>query len=255
MRRAVLEHRIAVVIHHGMPVEDARQAFYDLNVLEVKPNAAVAIGMDQRDPATAITKRLSEESDVLRGRVHMQRRQLRRSDPELVTISGLRQAVVCTILGEPGIQVGAKPIVLDDAVDLDELADVVVALWDPILEELEDTLKPERRAETVVAAPAFLCGIGVVAHHAMPNGVRRSDVAPWTPEDVVEHLEGVIWERELADGSSPWEGIGARKVRGERKDGTPYERWTLGGPKEVGYQVARALEDAQAPDGQRIRRG
>lgn len=253
MRRAVLEHRLAVVIHHGIPVEDARQAFYDLNVLEVKPNAAVAIGMDQRDAATSITKRLIEESDVLRGKVHMQRRQLRKSDPELMTVSGLRQAVVCTILGEPGIQVGAKPVALNESTNLDELSDAVVSVWIPVLEELEDDLQPERRAETVISAPAFLCGIGVVAHHAMPDDIRRPGVEAWTPDDVVEHFEGVIWERELAGGASPWEGIGARKVRGERKDGTPYERWTLGGPKEVGYQVARALEDSQSRDGQRIR--
>ncbi len=255
LRQMVLDHRIAVIIHHGLPVEQARQAFYDLNVLEVKPNAAVAIGMDQRDPATSITKRLCDESDVLRGRVHLQRRQLRKSDPELMTISGLRQAVVCTILGEPGIQIGAKPITLNDAANIDEISDTVIAVWTPILEELEATLDPERRADVVVAAPAFLCGIGVIAHHAMPDIIRRSDVAAWTAEDVVEHLEGIIWEKELADGSSPWEGIGARKVKGERKDGTAYERWTLGGPKEVGYQVARALEEASSPDGQRVRRG
>jgi hypothetical protein len=99
---------VKTVIHHGIGMLDARQGFYDLNTREVKPNAAVAIAMDTQDLATGITRRLMEESDVLRdGGVNLQRWQLRRSDPELMTISALRTGVVTTILGASGLQVGS----------------------------------------------------------------------------------------------------------------------------------------------------
>jgi DNA sulfur modification protein DndB len=249
MRKQVLDQRIAVVIHHGIAVRAARQGFYDLNVLEVKPNAAVAIGMDSRDPATAITRTVIDATDL---KVNLRRRQLRKSDPELMTISALRQGVVCTILGEPGFQVGARPVQLDPDIDLDELRDAVVEVWTAMLEMLEEHLQPDRRGDTVLSGPAFIAAVGVIAHHAMPDGVRDPDTEGWPVEDVVEHLDGVIWDRKLADGTFPWEGIGGKRVEGER-DGVPYERFSLGGPKEVGYQIARALENAHSPEGRRIR--
>lgn len=249
MRKQLLDQRIGVVIHHGIPVRAARPGFYDLNVLEVKPNAAVAIGMDCRDPATAITRAVIDAADV---KVNLRRRQLRKSDPELMMISALRQVVVCTILGEPGFQVGARPVQLHPGIDLEGLRDAVVEVWTAILELLEENLQPDRRADTVLSGPAFIAAVGVIAHHSMPDGVRAAGTEAWTVEDVVEHLEGVIWDRKLFDGTLPWEGIGGKRVEGER-NGVPYERFSLGGPKEVGHQIARALDNPDSAEGRPIR--
>ena len=40
------------------PMEWAKQAFHDLNLLSVRPNAATAISMDMRDPLTSITRQV-----------------------------------------------------------------------------------------------------------------------------------------------------------------------------------------------------
>ena len=98
--------RVAVLIHHGKSIVEARQGFHDLNTKEVKPNAAVAISMDTRDPATGITRPVMEASDIIRDAVNLRRRQLRRTDKEKLTISALRTGIVTTILGAPGLQVG-----------------------------------------------------------------------------------------------------------------------------------------------------
>jgi hypothetical protein len=252
--------RVKVIIHHGKSSTVARQGFYDLNTREVKPNAAVAIAMDSMDIATKITRRLMEESVILEGgsRVNLQRRQLRRSDPELVTISGLRTGIVTTILGAPGLQIGSRPVEPThpalEGVDQEVLADAVVEVWTAMLEELESELTPERRAVSVVSAPSILAGLGVLAHHAVPKPPRREAVNSWTSEEVVNHLRGINWDRTYAAGhredgtivkASPWEGVAGKF--------TPSGSFSVGGPKEVGYAVADALENPGDDAGRQIR--
>jgi DNA sulfur modification protein DndB len=192
-----------------------------------------------------------DESAILSvGGVNLVRRQLRKSDPELVTISALRTGVVTTILGAPGLQVGSRPIdpnhpLLQD-VDLVELGDAVVAVWSAILEKLEDELQPDRRAKSVVSAPAVMAGLGVMANHAVPQPPRRHDAEAWSVEQVIDHLRGVTWDRIDVDGRSPWEGIAGKF--------TPSGAFSIGGPKEVGHTVAAALERPASEAGRQIRR-
>jgi len=249
---AALAARVKIVVHHGKPLTQARQGFYDLNTREVKPNAAVAIAMDSLDLATQVTRVVMDSSDVLKeGGVNLMRRQLRRSDPELLTISALRTGVVTTILGAPGLQIGSRPIdmhILDEEAGREALVNAVTEVWVGILEQLEDELQPNQRAESVAAAPAVLAGIGVVAHHAVPQPPRRDGVEEWSVEEVVEHLDGVNWKRTQAvDGreTSPWDGIAGKF--------TPSGRFSIGGPKEVGYAVAEALEGPSSAGGRQIR--
>lgn len=244
-----LSEPVAVVIHHGKPVAHAKQGFYDLNTREVKPNAAVAIAMDTLDPATQITRTLSEQSPVLKDRVNLQRRQLRARDPELVTISGLRTGVVTTILGLPGLQTGSRPIDLPEGVDPEALEAEVVDVWSAIVEALEDELQPAKRRDVVVSAPSVLAGLGVVAHHAVSSPPRPSDEDSWSVDEVVRLLEDIRWEKyvdpEDPTSRSPWDGVAGKR--------TPTGRFSIGGPKEVGYMVARAIEDPTSEAGRQIR--
>lgn len=240
----VAERKIAVVIHHGKPVDHARQAFYDLNTREVKPNTAVSIAMDTQDFATRVTRAVIESSLVIKGRVHTNRRQLRRNDRELLTISALRTGVVTTLLGGAGLQVGSRPVELPSEVDTAAAERIVVAIWTNILDLLAPALAPDVRANSVAAAPAVLAGIGVVAHHCMPSPPRRSEVGHWTSAQLLETLRNVTWARQV-EGQSPWEGIAGKT--------TPTGSFSIGGPKEVGYAVAQALEQSQSSAGQAIR--
>jgi hypothetical protein len=95
---------VSVRLHHGRSVEWARQAFHDFNALAVKPNTALAISMDQRNPLTMLALKIEAEVPQLKGRVHHSARQLGASDKQIVTISTLRTAAVTFIAGNPGIQ-------------------------------------------------------------------------------------------------------------------------------------------------------
>jgi len=244
----LLQRRVPVLIHHGKEESEARQAFYDLNTREVKPNAAVAIAMDTQDPATAITKLVAEEVDVVAGRVNLRRRQLRKRDEDVLTISALRTGIVTTILGEAGLQVGSRPVAIPEGTELEQVEHAVVEVWRAILELLEEELDPERRAEVVVSAPSVLAGIGVLAHQAMPSPPRREGT-PLTVEEVLERLNGVMWERtyenEFGAVVSPWDGIAGKF--------SPTGRFSLGGPKEVGHSVAKALGQPSSSEGRRVR--
>ena len=47
---------VAVYICHSKDRLWARQSFHDLNALGVKPNSALSIAMDARDPLTGLTR-------------------------------------------------------------------------------------------------------------------------------------------------------------------------------------------------------
>lgn len=236
---------VKVVIHHGKPMNDARQGFSDLNTREVKPSAAVAIAMDSQDFATKVTRRIIEESDVLRDKVNMQRRQLRRTDTDLLTISALRTGVVTTILGTAGLQVGSRPIpALPSETNREEVESATVEVWTAIAEALEDELQPSRRPFSVVSAPSVLAGIGAVAHHTMPVPPRDEDMTSMSIEQVLDLLDGVVWDRG-DDQTSVWDGIAGKfSAAGS---------FAVGGPKEVGHMIAEALFEISSESGKRIR--
>ncbi|HEX4806823.1 MAG TPA: DNA sulfur modification protein DndB, partial [Conexibacter sp.] len=246
---ALMQQRIAVVIHHGKEIRAARQAFYDLNTREVKPNQAIAISMDSMDPATQITRSVIEASDVVRDRVNLTRRQLRAKDEDVLTISALRTGVVTTLLGEAGLQIGARPVELPADVEFERIEAAVVDVWTAILELLEEDLEPARRPSVVVSAPSILAGIGVLAHQALPQPPRRAEVHTLSVDEVVERLATVMWEREYVGAggapASPWDGIAGKF--------TPAGRFSIGGPKEVGHAVAKSLKDIASPEGRQVR--
>ena len=94
---------VPVYICHGRDAHWARQAFHDLNTLGVKPNAALSIGMDARDPITKICREVERRVPFFSDRVNKARRQLRGSDLETVTITTLRGACVTLAKGINGV--------------------------------------------------------------------------------------------------------------------------------------------------------
>ena len=60
---------VAVYICHGFSKNWARQAFHDLNVLG-PTNAAVSLGMDARDPLTAICRQVEKRVPFFKDRVN-----------------------------------------------------------------------------------------------------------------------------------------------------------------------------------------
>ena len=90
---------VAIKVCHGRDVNWAKQVFHDLNVLGIQPNAALAIGMDNRDPLTAVARDVEANVPLFSGRVNRQSRQLKARDHEIMTINSPAGALACYACG------------------------------------------------------------------------------------------------------------------------------------------------------------
>jgi hypothetical protein len=225
---------VSVYLVHGKPSSFARQAFHDLNVLGIRPNPAVAISMDARDAVTSITREVIVRVPFFVSRVHEKRRQLRRRDPEVVTIAALRGACVTLVEGIGGVRFGARPVpVAKGRVPM--LTEVAVMWFSALAGQLGTAI--ENRDTTVAAAPAVLSALGAVGHDLV---TVDPDARPGKLQELLASIKDVDWKR-----GAQWEGIVGKF--------TSKGRLTMGGSKETAYAVYTALKDPNSAGYKKIR--
>lgn len=216
---------VAVYICHGFTKNWARQAFHDLNVLGVRPNAAVSIGMDARDPLTAIARQVEKSVPFFRDRVNKVRRQLRGADTDVVTIASLRGACITFAEGIGGVRYGSRPVMLPEEKQpavLERTTEWFQAVTEAIGPAMED------RENKLASAPSVLAAIGAMGHELLhthdPN--ERAVIRA----ELIERLRQVDWRR-----GKHWEGIAGKF--------TPKGAFSIGGSKETAYAIYGALTD------------
>ena len=220
------DKNVAVMVAHGFSKSWARQSFHDLNVLGVKPNTALGIGMDTRDPLTRIARSVEAAIPFLKGRINKARRQLRGSDNDIMTITALRGACITLAVGISGVKYGAKPMVISDA-EMPMIKAVAIE-W---LKAVTDAFGPamEDRQNKLVAAPSVLSALGAIAHdliHTDHTEARYREI-----DRLIESLRDVDWRR-----GEHWQGIAGKF--------TPRGVFSIGGSKETAYAVYEALADS-----------
>ena len=226
---------VPVLICHGKRLEWARQVFHDLNLLAVRPNAAVGIGMDQRDPLTHAARIVEEKVPFFTDRVNKSRRQLRKSDKEVVTVTSLRGACITLAEGISGVKFGARSVpVSAERIPRIELAAVE---WFTALTELVGSAM-EDRERTVAGAPAVLAALGAIGHNlvAITDKTLRSEELARS----LTRLSGVNWNK-----GKHWEGIAGKF--------TPKGEFSIGGPKETAHAIYAALTDLSSAGHERVR--
>lgn len=220
---------VAIYLCHGRDKLWARQAFHDLNTLGVRPNAALSIGMDARDPLTRVCRDVERHVPFFKDRVNKVRRQLRSTDADIVTITALRGACVTLAKGINGVQYGARPVPIDDA----KLSAVEAAAvdWFTALTEVIGVAM-EDRENKLAAAPSVLAALGAVGNPLVEiqNEIDRKARA----RQLAASLGNVKWER-----GKRWEGIAGKF--------TPKGAFAVGGAKETAYAVFSALTDPNDP--------
>lgn len=224
---------VPTLVAHGRTEDWARQTFHDVNVFGIKPNAALAIGMDLYDPATRVARKLADESPFLINRVNMTARQLgkrQRDQGEIVTIASLRGSVVTLSKGMSGIAIGTKPLPLEEA-EIEELERQAAAWWNALAKHLGTQLLDEKM---ITSSPACLAALGAVGHLAFSRGED--------PQGVVAKLaRDVEWTK-----GDRWAGVAGKF--------TPKGAFSLGGAKENAYAVYAALTDTSAASYVQVRR-
>ena len=216
---------VPVYVCHGRDKGFARQCFHDLNVLGVRPNAALSIGMDARDPLTRIAREVERRVPFFRSRVNKVRRQLRAADTDIVTITALRGA--CTTLAEgiAGVKYGTRPVHIPDSL-VNQVLDVAVEWFTAVTDAIGPAM--EDREYKLASAPSVLAAIGAMGHELL--NLDNSSARMRHCEVLVSRLRTVDWRR-----GKHWEGIAGKF--------TPKGAFSVGGSKETAYAVYDALND------------
>ncbi|MEU7142636.1 hypothetical protein ABZ942_24535 [Nocardia sp. NPDC046473] len=240
---------VCVEIYHGISLTAARQIFHDRNLLGVIPNKNVALNSDSNDAATSITFGLMDrvivpsavtgENVPLKTVVSTNKRQLKISDPEWLTLSTLRSFTITAIFGRSGFEKTSGAVGVEDLpvgygkVDVESaVARVAEALFQWFADEFQN------RAATVIAAPAVLAALGAVAHRCMP----WSDEPRRSLNELELMLADVIWARRPV----VWDGIAGKTTSTGALS-------LAGGVKDNGSKTATALEDTASQSFDRVR--
>jgi hypothetical protein len=231
------KEKIKVVIKHSTPVSVAEQIFADCNRLGVKVTTSMAIGMDSRDDATQLSKYVERQIPMLADKVNRQKRQLSVKDQDIITISALRASVVCFLQGINGIQNQTKPVEIDED-HLDGLRVAAVTWFKAATAAMDRALMPEERANTFASSPSVWCAIGALGHDTFIELVGEEFKNNVTPP-AMEHAFKALAESKLAKvdwrRATHWLMVGAKQ--------SSSGAITLGGPKETGSLVHKALKD------------
>lgn len=228
--------RVAVMFCHGRPAEWARQSFHDVNTYGVRPNAALAIGMDARDPLTGVARELETVIPFFKDRVNTASRQLGKRDRAVITITALRGACVTLAEGISGVKHGAKPVYIDPQ-SIPQVRTAALEWFSAVADLLGTAI--EDRERKVAGAPPVFAAIGALGHElvAIEDPIRRQQRL----QELLGKLGSVRWEK-----GPHWVGIAGKM--------TPSGAFSVGGTKEVAYQVHGALSDPTDPGYTRIRK-
>ena len=218
----------------------AGQAFHDLNVYSIRPNAATAVAMDMRDPLTHVTRAISD-MPFFSGRIKSDR-QLSKKSNGIATLSVLRSSLVCFAEGIGGVQYGNKSVPVR-VERIPEIQASAVEYYSALVQKFGPAM--EDRLNTVIATPAVLAALGAVGHQLvdLPAEGRAARIA-----QILDVLSGVNWTR-----GTRWEGVcgkvrpnGVFSTAGGVKDsaGTSYR--ALVDSTNSFYSKVRDLEQKQA---------
>ncbi len=226
---------VPVLICHGRSVQWARQVFHDLNLLAVKPNAALGLAMDERDPLTQVARDVEENVPFFRHRVNFKRRQLGARDKEIVTFAAFRGACVTLAEGIGGVKYGARPVPMP--------MDRVPAIRKAAIEwftALAKHIGPamENRRQALAASSSAMAALGAVGHPLVEtvDDVQRAALC----KELVEPLRPVRWEK-----GKHWEGIAGKF--------TPKGNFSTSGAKDAAYGIYSALTDENSSGYNRVR--
>jgi hypothetical protein len=242
--------RVPLIIHFHRPVRWAQNSFHDLNVLRVNVNAAISIGMDNRDAFTLIAKAMELDCPALKGKVNTTARTIGRKhekEGQVITIPALRHFVLGVAFGIKGQSYGVKPVPLDDYNPDDlPLMEEVAKLWFNAIADCLGKTFFDRENSVVSSLPAIIA-LGAVGNDLLREGspFERQQKAA----NLARGLMQVKWEK-----GPRWEGIlgnmapKTRKKTGETR--MVFQIRDQGASRIASYA---ALHDPKSPSYVRVR--
>ncbi|MGN9907865.1 DNA sulfur modification protein DndB [Phytohabitans sp. LJ34] len=236
---------VAFEIYWDITTSDARQIFHDRNLFGVSVAKTLALSMDQRDFGTTIAQRVLSITEVSVGGksesfshfVNSRKRQLGQSDPEWMTLSGLRSLCVTVLFGKPGIEATSGTIEKSDLADIEP--QIALNEVSSTVSSLVRAFSDDLATRSALTAPAILAGVGAAAHRTTSWTREQPRL---TSDQLHSLLRQVRWERE----EKYWEGVAAKRTA---SGGLSF----AGGAKDSGHRVCDAVLNPDSDLGKRIR--
>ncbi|MBT2526004.1 hypothetical protein J7E91_11270 [Streptomyces sp. ISL-99] len=238
--------RVPFELYVDLSVADARQIFYDRNVQGVAVAKNLAMSMDQRDFATRLAHRVADAVKVeVDGKlvpftklVNASKRQVGKTDAEVVTLSALRALVITAIYGRTGLSRSAETV-HEDELPVGASAEQAERTIVPLLARLISEHFSHFASRSALTAPAVLAGLGIAVHHTTP---WADPMNAMSADELHRLLSGIQWDRE----ARYWDGVAA-------KAGATGRLNFSGGVKDSGGRVADAILYPATEAGRRIR--
>jgi DNA sulfur modification protein DndB len=181
-QKILAEENIAVIFYifndDKDGVEWSQQYFHDLNCLGIQTSRSLGIKFDKRTPINRLSVRLSERALSFVGRIEMEERQCGTKNPNLFTLSALKNA---------------NKYLLEEVTDenLTERYDVALEYWNKIgsvFTKWSELQGNEVREKYIHGYGVILSALGLLGRYLINE--HRDDY-----EDLLPRLKGLDWSR------------------------------------------------------------
>jgi len=181
-QRNLSEENVAVIFYVFKNDDEgvgwSQQYFHDLNCLGIQTSRSLGIKFDKRSPINRLSVHLAERSLPFVGRVEMEERQCGNKNPNLFTLSALKNA---------------NKYLLEEVTEdnLTEKYDVALKFWNSI-----GTVFPEwTQMQGYEVRERFIHGYGVILSALGLMGKHLLEEHPHDYEKLLPRLKGLDWRK------------------------------------------------------------
>ena len=242
--------RVALIVHFNRSVRWAQNTFHDLNTLRVNVNAAISIGMDNRDAFTLIAKAMEFECPDLKGKVNTTARTIAKKHEKLgqvITIPALRNFVLGVAFGIKGQSYGVKPVPPEDYEHVNlSMIEETAKLWFTSIAKFLGKEVFDRDTSVASSLPAIIA-MGAVGNDLLGHKDAADRMA--AAESLATGLVQVKWKK-----SARWEGIlGNLAPKTNKKTGQTQMVFQIRDQGASRFATYAALHDQTSPSYTRVR--
>ncbi len=221
-----------------MSRQDEAEYFYQKNTLPLQVERSKSFDLTEQDPLSVLAKQVIEQAPSLGGNVNRVTDRLAASNPQVITLSTLREVM--------------KSIVEDEALTQDEIAEVaprLASFWEMLadvrseLGHLDVTERRQSRRQSMAAQAVLMYGYAELMRRFLVDVASEGEEAaakawrprlkPLAPGETYNHDNG--WEGDFFDRENPlWADLGVLQT-------TKSGGVTVSNTRQTRDQVAGAL--------------
>lgn len=228
---------VPIDLSFARPLTWARQVWHDVNAYGSRPNAALSLSMDNRDPINQVADAVENAIPFFQGQVNKLKRQVKPGEGYF-TLTTFRGACVTLAKGISGVSFGMKPVPGLRQEDVDRLEAVAMEFFAAVADTIGEAIQDPKQ---LANSPAVFVAIGAMGNELLK--IDDDDERARRVARIMSQLGEVNWEK-----GHHWNGIAGKVTTTTNPEtGQSRSRFALAGPKEAAYNVFKALSDPKSP--------